>query len=43
MYRVLKKDIGFVEIKSEDIKMGDLILIESNMRIPADIIVLCTD
>ena len=42
-YKVLKQKKGFVEVKSQNLKMGDLILIESNQRVPADLVVVCTD
>ena len=40
---MLRKDKGLVEIKSEAIRMGDIIEINSNSRVPADVVVLCTD
>jgi phospholipid-translocating ATPase len=42
MYTLLKKT-GRVPIKSMDIKVGDVIEVRSNQRIPADLVILSTD
>ena len=40
---MLRGNKGLVEITSEAIRMGDIIEINSNSRVPADVVVLCTD
>lgn len=38
-YNVVRPD-GLASVKSEDIKVGDIVLLEPNQRVPADIIIL---
>jgi len=42
-YKKLQKDGNFAEIKSADLKVGDLIQISAGQRIPADLLLLYTD
>ena len=42
-YKVLRKKKGLVEIKSKNIRVGDIVEINSNQRVPADLVVVCTD
>ncbi len=34
---------GLVGVKSKDLKMGDIVQINSNERVPADLLVVSTD
>ena len=42
MYEVVK-DGGLVKMKSKDLKIGDIVVLKKNDRIPADMLTLYSD